>query len=84
MLTIQALLDRIRWDAEFGAAEFQIGYYDRLKQDIILIPLKAMSFSSDDHYDFQCLDENGEQQSVPLHRIKQVYRNGELIWHREH
>jgi uncharacterized protein (UPF0248 family) len=22
--------------------------------------------------------------SIPLHRIKQVFRNGELIWHREH
>lgn len=84
MMPIQQLLQRIRWDSEFGAGEFVIGYYDRLKQDIVLIPLKAISLRSDDHYDFQFLDDNGEQHSVPLHRIKEVYRSGELIWHREH
>jgi len=25
-----------------------------------------------------------EEHSVPLHRIKEVFGNGELIWHREH
>ena len=84
MQPIQALLNRIRWDGEFGRGEFVIGYYDRLEQDIIKVPLKALHFSEDDHFGFQFIDSDGELHSVPLHRVKEVYKDGELIWHREH
>jgi hypothetical protein len=30
VIPIQDLLHRIRWDAEFGKAQFVIGYYDRV------------------------------------------------------
>ena len=33
---------------------------------------------------FQVTGDEGEVHTVPLHRVKEVYRNGELIWHREH
>jgi uncharacterized protein (UPF0248 family) len=25
----------------------------------------------------------GEKHTIPLHRIREVYRNGQLIWHRD-
>jgi hypothetical protein len=39
-------------------------------------------FDPDDHFSFQ-LDAAGELLTIPLHRVSEVYRNGELIWHRE-
>lgn len=84
MIPIHELLNRIRWDAEYAKGDFQIGYFDRMQQKIIKVPLKQIAFIREDHFAFQFYDEEGEAHSVPLHRIKEVYRGGELIWHREH
>ena len=82
MIPIHELLSRIRWDSEFGAAEFAIGYYDRVADTIIVVPLTALEFSSSDHFNFTLVDDEGELHTIPLHRIRQVFRNGELIWER--
>ena len=84
MQPIQELLSRIRWDREFARSEFIIGYYDRVEQRIIRVPFRALHFEADDHFAFQLLDEDGITHSVPYHRVKELYRDGELIWHREH
>lgn len=84
MQTIKQLLDRIRWDPAFGRGEFEIGYYDRVERRILRIPLREVVFAADEHGFFECLDEDGQARSVPLHRIKEVYRDGELIWQRTH
>jgi uncharacterized protein (UPF0248 family) len=84
MMPIHELLNRIRWDREFGHAEFEVGYYDRIAEEIIRVPMREVSFEPDDHFAFDLTDTAGELHSIPLHRIKQVFRNGELIWHREH
>lgn len=72
----------MRWDRNFGAAQFAIGYYDRPSNAVIVVPFSSISFSSDDHFDFMLLDEEGALHTIPLHRIRQVFRNGELIWQR--
>ncbi len=82
MMPIQELLSRIRWDKEYGHADFVVGYYDRLEQRIITVPLKELYFDSEDHFDFQLLDEEGVTHTIPLHRIRQVFRNGDLVWER--
>jgi uncharacterized protein (UPF0248 family) len=83
MITIRALLNRIRWDREFGRGDFTVGYYDRLEERIILVPLVEVRFDPDDHFSFQLTDAAGEPLAIPLHRVCEVYRNGELIWRRE-
>jgi uncharacterized protein (UPF0248 family) len=82
MITIRALLNRINWDREYGQGEFSIGYFDRLEGRIIVVPLGEVHFDPDDHFSFQ-LDAAGELLTIPLHRVSVVYRNGELVWHRE-
>ena len=82
MTPIHELLHRIRWDRKFGAAQFAVGYYDRVDKCIIVVPFSALSFSSEDHFDFTLIDAEGEVHTIPLHRIRQVFRNGELIWER--
>lgn len=84
MQTIRSLLDRIHWDPEFGKADFELAFRDRVEQRLIRLPLRRIIFVPGDHFFFHYLDDEGIEHSVPLHRIKSVYRNGERIWHREH
>lgn len=83
MQPIHELLSRIRWDPNFGQGEFVIGVYDRVEKEIVLLPLKSIQTFSGEHHIFHYLDEEGEEHRVPFHRIKAVYKNGQLIWHRE-
>ena len=41
MIPIQELLNRIRWDPEFAKGNFELGYYDRTENRIILVTAKA-------------------------------------------
>ena len=84
MTPIHELLNRIRWDRDYGAADFVIGYYDRVEDRIIRVALAELYFEPGDHFSFDLIDAEGQLHSIPLHRIKEVYRDGVLIWHREH
>jgi len=83
VITIRDLLNRIRWDREYGRGDFAIGYFDRFAQRIIVVPLGNVRFPPYDHFSLVLNDVAGEPITIPLHRVYEVYRNGELIWHRE-
>ena len=61
-----------------------IGYYDRVADCIVRVPLREVFFKSGDHFSFDIYDHDGVLHNIPLHRIKEVYKDKELIWHREH
>ena len=82
MIPIQDLLNRIRWDDAFATGYFVIGYHDRIRGEIIQVPLQDVEFVPGNHFFFQFTGPNGTVREVPLHRIREVYKNGELIWHR--
>lgn len=83
MKTLQEILNRIRWDEEFAKHKFKIAYYDRLKQRLITVDFNELQFPTDDHFCFHLSDSLGETHSVPYHRVKEVYCDDELIWHRD-
>ena len=80
MIPIHELLSRIRWDTEFGQARFQIGYFDRKKQALIHLPLEQIR--AEGGFGFQAVEDDGTVHSVPYHRVREVWRDGELIWSR--
>jgi len=82
MIPIQELLSRIRWDPEFARARFRIGYYDRLEDRTVYVDFRELFFEPGDHFAFELVDIDGIVHHIPLHRIREVYRNGELIWQR--
>ena len=84
MIPIYKLLCRIRWDKEFGSGQFEVGYYDRVLDSIIRVPVTEIIFPADERNTIQVMDQDGIIRSVPLHRIKEVYKDKALIWHREH
>ncbi|KAI5915725.1 DUF504 domain-containing protein [Thauera sp. 2A1] len=83
MTPLHELLSRIRWDAEFGAADFVVGYYDRVAGGIVRVDMQALSVDPDNHSLLDLIDEDGVVRSMPMHRVREVFRDGELIWKRE-
>jgi uncharacterized protein (UPF0248 family) len=82
MIPIHELLSRIRWDPEFAKGNFQLGYYDRGEDRIILTPLQAVTFPGDSPRAFQLVDHEGQVHRIPFHRVREVYRDSQRIWHR--
>jgi uncharacterized protein (UPF0248 family) len=83
MIPIQDLLHRIQWDPDFGRAEFEIGYYDRVTRTIVRVPFRRVHFERGEHFAFEAVEDDGSVHAVPLHRVREVWRNGTLIWQRE-
>ena len=82
MIPIRELLDRIRWDPQFGAARFEVGYYDRLEGRIVRVPFENLSFPEGQHFMVDVVAPDGAVHSVPLHRIRVLWRDGQPIWKR--
>lgn len=83
MEPIHELMNRIRWDPLFGAADFSMGYYDRHNRSVTVVALAKVHFATGDHFAIDVVDSSGVTHYVPLHRVRDVYRNGDLIWHRD-
>ncbi|HOY58093.1 MAG TPA: DUF504 domain-containing protein [Verrucomicrobiota bacterium] len=82
MTPIHELLNRIRWDKTFGRGRFEIGFWDRCEGVIHRVALQDVAFPESAEHTFQFVDETGEHRRVPFHRIREVYRDGALIWQR--
>ena len=82
MIPIQQVLSRIRWDRQFGQGAFEIGYYDRVREEIIRVPFAEIIFPEERRDSIRIMDRDGIVQTIPLHRIREVYKNNELIWNR--
>ena len=84
MIPIHELLNRIRWDAEFARGSFHLGYYDWAENRVILVPFDKVSFPPDSPETFQLTDAEGRTHCVPFHRVREVHRDSQRIWHRPH
>lgn len=84
MTPIHELLNRLRWDAAFAKGRFVLDYYDRVDDRQVRVPISRVQLVPGDHFAFQVTDDDGTTHEVPFHRVRDVYKNGELIWHREH
>jgi uncharacterized protein (UPF0248 family) len=84
MITIEALLQRIRWDPQFGQGRFTIGYHDRLQRRLITVPLEQIHVEPGNRFSFTAVEADGTVHDVPFHRVREVHRDGVCIWRRTH
>jgi uncharacterized protein (UPF0248 family) len=82
MIPIHELLARIRWDPEFGRGRFEIAYFDRENKHLVRLPLERTAMPPGDRFAFEAIEDDGSTHSVPYHRVRAVWRDGELIWSR--
>jgi uncharacterized protein (UPF0248 family) len=82
MIPIHELLSRIRWDSDFAKGTFELGYYDRTENQVIMVPFRDVTFPTDSPETFQITDTEGQVHRVPFHRVREVYKDSQRIWHR--
>ena len=82
MPPIHELLSRIHYDPEFGRGYFEIGYCDRMGKRIIRASFNEVSQLPGNKFTFHVFDEDGIAHCVPMPRVQEVYKDGELIWKR--
>ena len=82
MTPIRALLDRIRWDDAFGNARFEVDYYDRVEDTLVRAPLQRATLGDRQHFFLELVAPDASIHSVPLHRVRAVWREGVRIWQR--
>lgn len=70
------LLNKIRWDKNLKLEEYTIVYFDRIAETRFEVPLTAISRKGN----FFIINRNGQEVNIPLHRIRQVKRNGKVVW----
>jgi len=73
------LLNKIRFDKNLKPEEFSIVYYDRIQQKTFEIPFISLSRSGN----FIVTKINNRETMIPLHRIREVRRNGKVFWSRD-
>ena len=81
MQPIRELLNQIRWDPN-RRGEFEIAFVDRTKPELQRVSMRDLRFNRDSSFSFGLFDREGRLLSIPLHRIRKVYQDGELIWTR--
>jgi uncharacterized protein (UPF0248 family) len=82
MTPIHELLNRIRWDKAFGKGHFAIGYLDRCEGVIRRVALQDVVFPEGEGHVFQIVDDAGQFRRIPFHRVREVHKDGQLIWQR--
>jgi len=82
MQPINELLARIRWDAEFAKSRFVIGYWDRVAGEVLHADLREITWDVENPSFFDLLDDDGIDHSIPFHRVREICRDGTLIWQR--
>ena len=82
MVPIHELLNRIRWDTEFARGNFELGYFDRVENRVIVVAFQELEFSHDDPQAFRLRDAEGRLHRVPFHRVREVYKDGQRLWQR--
>ena len=82
MTPIHEVLNRILWDAQFGNADFVIGYYDRVFGRVVRVSFERLILERGQHFSFDLVGKDGVARMVPFHRVREVARNGVIVWRR--
>ncbi|MBW2972002.1 DUF504 domain-containing protein [Candidatus Woesearchaeota archaeon] len=79
MITISELINKIKWDKRERPADYSLFYLDRITKKLVEIKYEEMKRVDEG---FIVLERDGEETSIPLHRIRKVTKKGETIWQR--
>ncbi len=77
MRPVQDVLNQIKWDKRLHPEEYTIEYLDFGK--LVSIPYTSIKELEGA---FMIVVKNGEEIPIPLHRIRIIKKNGEVVWQR--
>jgi len=73
------LLNKIKWDKNLNKDCFSIIYFDRVNNNEIEINYNKIKKIEGN---FMVIEKDLEESNIPLHRIKKIMKNKEVIWQR--
>jgi uncharacterized protein (UPF0248 family) len=79
MITIDALVNKIKWDKRETPEEYSLFYIDRITKKFVEIRYKDIKRIEEG---VLVLDRGGEETEIPLHRIREVRKKGVTVWKR--
>lgn len=79
MESIIELLNRIRWDKKENPYDYDVYYEDRVTEQNVKVEFKAIKRVEGNFFVIE--SDNGET-SIPLHRVREVRKQGQSIWKR--
>jgi hypothetical protein len=79
MITIDALVNKIKWDSREKPSEYSLFYIDRITKRMVEIKYKDIKRIEEG---VLVLNRGGEETEIPLHRIREVRKKGEVVWKR--
>jgi uncharacterized protein (UPF0248 family) len=82
VITIEDLLHRLQWDPAFARGAVLVGYHDHVGDRIVRVPFDRLNLTRGRHFSFEAIEDDGSVHLVPFHRVREVWRDGRLIWER--
>jgi len=82
VIPIRDVLHRIRWDPACQGGSYEIGYVDRIAGMIVRVPFGDLRLDAGRPAALTLHDAEGLTVRIPLHRIRQVWRDGVIFWER--
>ena len=79
MITIEDLINKIKWDERENPEDYSLYYLDRITKKLVEIRYKDILKVEEG---FVVLEREGEETNIPLHRIRKVTKKGEIVWQR--
>ena len=80
MISIKDLLNKLKWDKRFNPEDYTFYYHDRVKDELISVAYAAIKRIEGS---FMILEHDGEEVSIPLHRIHKVMKGNMNVWLRK-
>ena len=78
MQPLRELLNRIKWDTDFGKGTFALGYDDRIARQEKIVAFTRITLSAG--RSFSVCGDDGVIVRIPFHRVRTVYKDGAPIW----
>lgn len=79
MITIEDLINKIKWDEREDPSDYSLYYLDRITKKLVEIKYTDILRVEDG---FIVLEREGEETNIPLHRIRKATKKGEITWQR--
>jgi uncharacterized protein (UPF0248 family) len=79
MITIDKLINKIKWDKRENPGEYSLLYIDRITKKLVEIKYPDIKRIDEG---LIVLERNDEETNIPLHRIREVRKKGIAVWKR--
>ncbi len=78
-MTIKDLINKIKWNKNLNPDDYTLIYIDRIDKN-----KKKMNFTDIEKIEgsFLMLTKEDKEVNIPLHRIREVRKQGKLVWKR--